>query len=338
MALRRLLILTAAVLMIAGCTHTVAPEASPHGTTRTGKPPAPPTRVPSAAEVGANELGVVPVLMYHRIVAEPTSVYDRTPEDFMAELRRLADENYVPVTTAELATGRLDLPAGTHPVVLTFDDGDPSTIRMDGSRVAPDTAIGMLLEVARENPGFRPTASVYVNEEPFGGGEAGRRALRWLVDNGFEVGNHTLGHVNLGSASQEAAWRAIVDGDAAIREAVPGYEPATLALPFGARPDPGELALRGDGYDYRAVLLVGANPAPSPFAEGFDAAAVPRIRSQGPDGVEAEFGSAAWLDKLAADPGLVYTSDGDPARISYPRDGDALATLDPEFGEAAAPY
>jgi hypothetical protein len=36
------------------------------------------------AAVGANELGVVPVLMYHRLVPNPASVYDRTPEDFRA--------------------------------------------------------------------------------------------------------------------------------------------------------------------------------------------------------------------------------------------------------------
>ncbi|WP_277680780.1 polysaccharide deacetylase family protein [Saccharomonospora azurea] len=335
MDLRPILILVAVASVAAGCTtHTVAPEASPHGT---GVPPAalgeaPPP--PDPREVGANELGVVPVLMYHRVVPDPTSVYDRTPEDFRAELQRLADEDYVPVTTAELATGRLDLPAGTHPVVLTFDDGDPSTLRMEGDAVAPDTAIGVLLEVARDNPGFRPTASVYVNEEPFGGGQAGRRALRWLVDNGFEVGNHTLGHTNLGTASPEAAEQAIAEGDALIREVVPAYEPASLALPFGVRPSPAELARSGDGYDYRAVLLVGSNPAPSPFAREFDPSAVPRIRSQGPGGPEAEFGSTVWLDRLAGS-GQLYTSDGDPRRISYPRGDD---TLNPEFAEAAAPY
>lgn len=335
MVFRHILILAAMATVTAACTHGVAPEASPHEPTETTSSVETTPPPPDPEEIGANELGVVPVLMYHRIVSEPASVYDRTPEDFRAELQRLADEDYVPVTTTELATGRLDLPAGTHPVVLTFDDGDPSTIRLEGSRVAPDTAIGILLDVARENPGFRPTASVYVNEEPFGGGEAGRRALRWLVDNGFEVGNHTVGHTNLGAVSPRTAWRAIVEGDELIREAVPGYAPTSLALPFGARPDPEELARSGDGYDYRAVLLVGANPAPSPFAVEFDAAAVPRIRSQGPDGEEAEFGSTAWLDRLASEPRLLYTSDGDPTRISYPRGDD---TLNPKFAEAAAPY
>lgn len=334
MALRRFLILAAATAISAGCSHPAVPAAGPQRAPEASES-ATATMPPDPEEVGANELGLVPVLMYHRIVPEPTSVYDRTPEDFRAELQRLADEDYVPVTTAELASGELDIPAGTHPVVLTFDDGDPSTIRMEGDQVAPDTAIGILLEVAQENPGFRPAASVYVNEEPFGGGEVGRQALRWLADNGFEVGNHTYGHANLRTASPDAAQEAISQGDQLVRDAVAGYELTTLALPFGARPQPSELALRGEGYDYQAVLLVGANPAPSPFAAEFDAAAVPRIRSQGPDGDEAEFGSTAWLDKLAANPEVRYTSDGDPTRISYPA-GDE--SLNPEFAEVAAPY
>lgn len=337
MAIRRILTLVATLSLLAGCTHTVTPSASPQRTSpEDGSSPRSSAPPPDPEDVGANELGLVPVLMYHRIVEEPSSVYDRTPEDFRAELERLAREDYVPVTTAELASGELDIPAGTHPVVLTFDDGDPTTIAVDADhRLVPGTAIQILTEVAEQHPGFRATASVYVNAEPFGGGAAGVRALRWLREHDFEVGNHTFAHTNLRTASRANAQRAIAEGDAAIREALPGYRPSTLALPFGARPDPGELALRGAGYDYRAVLLVGANPAPSPFAEEFDPAAIPRIRSQGRDGTEAEFGSAIWLDKLAAKPELRYTSDGDPRRISYPSGNDSLAD---EFAEAAAPY
>uniref|UniRef100_UPI00190FDF8E hypothetical protein n=1 Tax=Tepidimonas taiwanensis TaxID=307486 RepID=UPI00190FDF8E len=62
-----------------------------------------------------------------------------------------------------------------------------------------------------------------------------------------------------------------------------------------------------------------------PFAEDFDPVAIPRIRSQGPDGDEAEYGSAVWLDKMAASPGSRYTSDGNPAVISYPTGSDAPA-------------
>jgi peptidoglycan/xylan/chitin deacetylase (PgdA/CDA1 family) len=288
------------------------------------------------ADVHANELGSIPVLMYHRLVASPKSVYDRTPDDFRAELERLAREDYVPITTADLAAGRIDIPAGTHPVVLTFDDGDPSqlTLGPDGAP-APGSAVQILRDVAAEHPGFRPVASLYVNADPFGGGEAGKAALRWLHDNGFEVGNHTWSHLNLRSASPAKAQEDIAKGDAFIREAVPGAVPTTLALPFGARPRDATIAVHGPGYDYTAALLVGANPAPSPFSADFTPQAIPRIRSEGPDGEEAAYGSTSWLDKLAAKPAGRYTSDGNPDVISYPTGSKAPA---PQYATTAVAY
>jgi peptidoglycan/xylan/chitin deacetylase (PgdA/CDA1 family) len=304
------------LLLAAGC------GAIPQGPTET--PPAPVPARPS--DVRANELGAIPVLMYHRLVNEPRSVYDRSPDDFRAELERLAREGYVPITTAEMAAGRIDIPAGAHPVVLTFDDGDPTTITLgpDGEP-APGTAVRILLDVAAAHPGFRPVASMYVNGGAFGGGEAGERALRWLHEHGFEIGNHTFGHTNLRTASTAEARRDIARGDAYIRQAVPGAVPTTLALPFGARPRDVTLPVSGEGYDYTAALLVGSNPAPSPFSSEFTPHAIPRIRSQGPDGAESQFGSSAWLDELAARPSGRYTSDGNPDVISYPTGSDAPA-------------
>lgn len=328
----RLRIVTAsiALLLAAGC----GTGSEVTGSVSQESPPVPPPVRP--ADVHANELGRIPVLMYHRFVADPVSVYDRTPDDFRAELERLAREDYVPITTAELAAGRIDIPAGKHPVVLTFDDGDPTVLTLgpDGTPAA-GSAVRILLDVAAAHPGFRPVASMYVNADPYGGGAAGEAALRWLHANGFEIGNHTFGHTNLRTASAERARQDIARGDAFIREAVPGYTPTTLALPFGARPRDPELAVRGPGYDYAAALLVGANPAPSPFATEFKAIAIPRIRSQGPDGDEAEFGSAVWLDKLAASPSGRYTSDGNPDVISYPTGGDAPAE---RYATAAVSY
>jgi peptidoglycan/xylan/chitin deacetylase (PgdA/CDA1 family) len=269
-----------------------------------------------ARQVGADELGRIPILMYHRVVAKPKSAYDRTPAEFTAELERLAAEDYVPVTTADLLAGKLDLPAGAHPVVLTFDDGDPSTFALTpGGEPAPGTAIRILLDVAAAHPRFRPVASLYVNERPFGGDG---RALRWLADHGFEIGNHTAKHTNLRRATEAAATAAITAGDDLIRQALPGYRVSTLALPYGAQPRREELALRGEGYSYQGALLVGAGPAPSPCSPAFEPASIPRIRSQG-SGPEAEYGSAHWLDELGSAGGHRYTSDGDPSTLSYPR-------------------
>ncbi|MER6988197.1 polysaccharide deacetylase family protein [Saccharopolyspora hirsuta] len=285
-------------------------------------PPPPPPPPPTPESVGANELGEVPVLMYHRITPAPTSVYDRTPEDFRAELERLATEGYVPVTATEYATGRFDLPAGAHPVVLTFDDGSPTQFTVDGSgEPAPGTATRILLDVAAAHPGFRPVATFYVFNPPFEE-PGGRRSLAWLHEHGFEIGNHTLDHPNLGRLAGDEVQQQIAGMQRVITDAAPGAEVRSIALPLGVHPDDERLAADGsaDGttYHHDSVLLVGSNPAPSPWSADFDPANVPRIRSQAATGPDAQFGSTAWLDLLAADPARRYTSDGDPNRISAP--------------------
>ncbi|MDA3649387.1 polysaccharide deacetylase family protein [Saccharopolyspora indica] len=310
-----------ALATLAGCSAPPQPPPPPRQVAELPPPP------PSPESVGANELGEVPVLMYHRITSTPTSAYDRTPEDFRAELERLAAERYVPVTATEYATGRFDLPAGAHPVVLTFDDGSATQFTVDTSgEPAPGTATRILLDVAAEHPGFRPTATFYVFDPPFGE-PAGHRSLNWLHEHGFEIGNHTLDHPNLGRIPGAEVQRQIAGMQRIITDAVPGAEVRSIALPLGARPDDERLATAGsaDGTTYRhdSVLLVGSNPAPSPWSADFDPAAVPRIRSQAATGADAQFGSTAWLDRLAAEPARRYTSDGDPNRISAPAEHTA---------------
>ncbi|MFD1050389.1 xylanase, partial [Kibdelosporangium lantanae] len=135
------------LLLVAGCAPPDRPRTVAAARVPTPRTSASPT--PDPATVGANELGDVPVLMYHRIVARPKSVYDRTPVDFRAELERLAKEHYVPVTASDYTAGRIDIPAGTHPVVLTFDDGDPSQFTLTAAGVpASDTAVAILQDVA----------------------------------------------------------------------------------------------------------------------------------------------------------------------------------------------
>jgi hypothetical protein len=101
------------------------------------------------AEVGANELGVVPVLMYHQLREDGGSVYDMTEEEYRQELEWLFDNGYRPITTAQLARGEIDVPAGTKPVVLTYDDSTASQAQLtaDGE-LDPATSLGILVEIA----------------------------------------------------------------------------------------------------------------------------------------------------------------------------------------------
>lgn len=323
---RHAAITTIAIGLLAGCSAPVSgtqdspaspPPPRPTTSTAATSSTPPTTTAPDPADVGANELGLVPVLMYHQLTPNPVSEYDQTPTEFRAELKRLYREDYRPVTAAQFVSGDIDLPTGTHPVVLTFDDSTASQVRItkDGTP-KPGTMLGILTEFGEQHPDFNPTATFYVNDDAFAGDT---RALAWLHDNGYEIGAHTSSHANLGSLDNAGVRRELAGNVSGITDAAPGVKVRTMALPLGISPGDERLARRGswNGQSYRfdGVMLVGAEPAPSPFA-GLDGAGVPRIRSG--EG-RVKFDSAYWLDWLADHPKRRYTSDGLPDVVSFPR-------------------
>jgi peptidoglycan/xylan/chitin deacetylase (PgdA/CDA1 family) len=296
------------------------------------------------AEIGANELGQIPVLMYHRILPDGGGEYDNTPEEFREELRWLHEEGYVPITAAELASGSIDVPAGTTPVVLTFDDSSREQFALDeDGEVEPETAVGILEELAEELDGFEPTGSFYVLGSLFGAAqERGYELLADLAERGYEIGNHTAKHENLRQLDAAGVQRALAEGVENIRAAVPDAEVRTLSYPLGIRPEDRSLAAEGrhgdTTYAHEGGLLVGSGPSPSPFDTEFDPLAIPRIRSQ-PNwsaGDEPDYGSGFWLTWFVDNPDRRYISDGDPDTISFPEElADQLA---PDLEDRAQPY
>ncbi|GAA4137255.1 polysaccharide deacetylase family protein [Actinomadura keratinilytica] len=277
---------------------------------------------PEAARIRANELGQIPVLMYHRIVKKPEMSLDRSVQEFRDELIRLAKSGYVPITAGEFAAGRIDVPAGRHPVVLTFDDSTPGHFALDaGGNPAPDTAVSVLLEVARQYPGFRPTATFYLNKDPFQLGDRTAQGLQWLVRHGFELGNHTLSHKNLAEMSRSAVEKEIGDIEGRIAS-LAGVHTTTLAYPFGSEPKQAAWAqAKAGSYRFNGIFLAGWRPSESPFSRDFDWRRIPRVRSEGKIAEDdcTRYCSIAWLDWLDKNPAERYISDGDPNTISFPR-------------------
>jgi peptidoglycan/xylan/chitin deacetylase (PgdA/CDA1 family) len=284
---------------------------------------------PAAAAAKANELGQVPVLMYHRIVDKPQLALDRTVKEFREELVRLARGGYVPITAGEFVSGRINVPAGRFPVVLTFDDSTPEQFSLDPQgRPKPNTAVAILQEVARQYPGFRPTATFYLNKELFGLAGQEAAGLRWLTQNGFELGNHTLTHKDLSTLSRKDVEKEIGDIEAKI-VSLTGTHTATLAYPFGSEPDKRSWAQKKDGsYAFRGIFLAGWKPSESPFDTEFDPLAIARVRSEGKikENDCTRYCSTAWLDELDRNPATRYVSDGDPNTVTFPRsEEDRLA-------------
>jgi peptidoglycan/xylan/chitin deacetylase (PgdA/CDA1 family) len=287
----------------------------------TGERPAT-TSFVTASALAPNELGEIPVLMYHQVVAEGGGEYDVTPQDFREELERLYREGYRPVTASQLAAGDIDVPKGTTPVVLTFDDGTASqaALRPDGT-LDPRSAAGMILAFARTHPGFEPRATFYVNRDPFAAGAQTGALLRVLREHGFELGNHTRDHANLSQLPDAAVQEQFVSLERLVHAADPQARLATMALPFGVMPQNARLARRGsfggDRYAFTGVMLVGAEPAPSPYGRAWNPAAIPRIRASLDPSLE--YGFTYWLDRLKEKPARRYVSDGDPERITVPK-------------------
>ncbi|MFC4119650.1 polysaccharide deacetylase family protein [Nonomuraea zeae] len=289
-----------------------------------GQPPGVVSTPEFARQVHANEVGLVPVLMYHRILAKRVASIDRTPAQLRKELEKLAKQGYVPISAREFATGDIQVPAGKFPVVLTFDDGHPSHFALDASgNPAPDTAVGVIQEVARKYPSFRPVATFWINREPFGlrDRESQTAAVRWLVDHGYEVANHTWNHPNLRALKKKKVSEQIVRIERLLKKL--GVPPSrTMALPYGSMPRTKKAARTGswDGsrYDFAGVFLAGAEPSLSPYAKKFDRGAIQRIQSNGKKGECRKWCSQYWLEWLQKHPDKRYVSDGDPDRISVP--------------------
>ncbi|REE99781.1 polysaccharide deacetylase family protein [Thermomonospora umbrina] len=282
-----------------------------------------------ARQVRAYELGQIPVIMYHRIAADGAASLDRTPDELRDELTRLAEEGYAPITAAEFARGRIDVPAGRHPVVLTFDDGTPGHFALDERGVPrPDTAVGVLLDVARRHPGFRPVATFYVNDDPFRLGDRAADGLRWLLRNGFEIGNHTLTHADLSRLSKDEVQKEIAEDEERIL-ALTGTHTTTLAYPFGSVPRRSSWARSKEGaYAFQGIFLAGWRPSVSPFHRDFDPESIMRIRSEGKikENDCRRFCSQAWLEWLRDHPEERYVSDGDPGTVAFPEArGEGLA-------------
>lgn len=324
--IRAALAVVMATALLGACGDDPSPATSTAPTAnRTASPVHP-------ATVGANELGQVPVLMYHHITPELRAPSDRTPAQFRAELRRLYDEGYRPVTAADYVTGNIDLPAGAHPVVLTFDDATAGQARIgpDGEP-EPDTALGILEAFGRAHADFSPTATFFVltSRTPFGDASV----LPWLAENGYEIAAHTRTHPELGTLGAAAVQAEIGRNLADIEAAVPGYNVRTFATPYGHLPRDPELVRRGvhDGiaYEFAGVFSTGGISASSPFTTTFDAFAVPRMAS----GLSS---AETALAELRARPATRYTCDGDPERISFP--ATVAARLAPALQDRGRSY
>jgi peptidoglycan/xylan/chitin deacetylase (PgdA/CDA1 family) len=175
--------------------------------------------VPDGASVGtaAVPLGMsqraparVPILVYHS-VDESGNTYSVTPRQLNQQCRWLVEHGYTAISLRQFwraARGLTELPP--NPVILTNDDGDPSTRRF-----------------AKILDRYGLVGTYFVNNVS----PLTRRQIRSLAQRG-EVEAHTVSHVALSGLDYEEQVVEIAENRAYLEE-ITGQPVRFLAWPYG---------------------------------------------------------------------------------------------------------
>jgi len=283
------------------------------------------------AKIRPNELGLIPILMYHEIGGKPYArdpALVRTVADFKKDLELLYAAGFRPVNLSDVLNNDIKLPPGKSPVVITFDDARPSQFRLietaDERRVDPNCAVGILQAFHKKHSDWEVRATFFVlprstrTQEPFGQPGSDDK-FRYLVEQGMELANHSIYHRSFRSMTPEQIQAEVGGAHNRILEAAPNAKISAIALPMGVYPRKKywPYLLRGthEGktYQYKAALQAAWRPIPPPASKHYDPLRLERIAP-----VNTVNGIRWWIKKLGTS-GERYVSDGDPNVISVPK-------------------
>ena len=295
-------------------------------------PVAPERPMVDAAAVRANELGRIPVVMYHDVndkVGKNTKM-NRTKASFEKDLQLLHDKGFYPVTLRSVVDGTMDVPAGKSPVVITFDDARESQFRLveasESYSVDTESAYGMIEKFCKANPDWKPVATFFVlpksekTLEPFGQVGLGGDKIKYLMSKGCEIGNHSLRHKSFGRMTAKQLQDELSGAQKAVQTYASDVQITSLANPYGVYPRnkaDWKFLAKGTGvggsYTHTAVCQAAWRPTVSPAAKGFNPVRIERITPE-----DLKFGLAYWVGELTSGRMTRFVSDGDASVVSYP--------------------
>lgn len=259
-----------------------------------------------------NELGKVPIMMYHGIRERTSSStgtiggnvdkdgYNRTPDAFRNDLEFYYEKGYRMIRLEDYINGIIDVEYGKSPIILTFDDGNEDNIRVtglddDGNIIIDEnSAIGILEAFKKKHPDASVTATFFVNGGMFNQKEYNEKILKWMIDNGYDIGNHTQTHLDIKKSSAERVQKEIAYVYSELEGIIPGKYVHIIALPFGSPYTKDnenykyvlEGSYEGKSYTTKAALRVGWEPEVSPFDKDFDMTFLKRCRAYDNNGKE----------------------------------------------------
>ena len=286
-----------------------------------------------------DELGEVPIMMYHGIHDKKNSDtqytggnvdkdgYQRTVEAFRNDLDFYYNNGYRMIRLNDYVDGNIDVELGKSPLILTFDDGLMNNIIVKGLDqngqiiIDPNSAVGVLEEYKKKYPDFNVTATFFINGGIFQQKEYNEKILKWLVDNGYDVGNHTYTHVNFSNVDSKRSIEEVGKVYEILESIIPGKYVNIVALPFGSPYNLEHENMKyifdtnynGKNYVTKSALRVGWKAESSPFSKDFNPKFLKRIRAYDNNGVEFDIEMNFKLLENTR-----YISDGDINTIVIP--------------------
>lgn len=294
------------------------------------------------AALQVNELGNVPIMMYHGIHNIEDNKYtggnvdkdgyQRTAKAFREDLEFYYQNGYRMIRLNDYVNGIIDVEAGKSPIILTFDDGLENNLKVTGLDsngniiIDPNSAVGVLEEFKKKYPDFNVTATFFINGGIFNQNEYNEKILHWLVDNGYDVGNHSYNHADFTTIDYTKSIKEIGSVYNILEKYIPNQYVNIVALPFGSPYEKKHSNMAAimsgtyEGKEYRtiAALRVGWEAESSPFSSSFDKTFLKRIRAYDNNGVEFDIEMNFKILKNNR-----YISDGDKTTITVPKDKES---------------
>lgn len=259
-----------------------------------------------------NELGKVPIMMYHSIIdmkdSETKNIggnvdkdgYNRTTESFIRDLEFYYQEGYRMISLDDYINGTVDVEYGKSPIIITFDDGNENNIKVNGIDekgniiIDENSAVGILEKFKKKYPDYNVTATFFINEGFFKQKEYNEKILKWLIDNGYDIGNHTKGHIDISKKTGEEVSESIGYIYNVLDKYIPNKYVKIVALPFGSpykkEHENFKYVLNSEfednKYETISTLRVGWEPELSVFNKDFDKTFLKRVRAYDNNGVD----------------------------------------------------
>lgn len=245
---------------------------NPEAVKATATPELAPSATPVASRLGWKVPSKVPILMYHYIRVNPDprdklgEDLSVRPEVFDQQMSWLASHGYHSVTLqAVVRSWKEGHPLPDRPVVLTFDDGYRDVYTAAFPAMERYGFVGVVFAVTN-----------FVGRA----GYASAEELQRLEGKGWEIGAHSMNHVDLTRLGPDALRREVLGSASGLGKLL-GSQPVSFAYPAGRWNSEVERTVAQAGIEAAVTTQWGVAKA------GSDPWALPRLRIRGSTNIES---------------------------------------------------